>query len=200
LIIAFDTSVKRTGYVREVPGGRVRFGSFGMREGVGANLGRLQSEWAERAWPLIEGCTAVYYEAPIISAHMNATVLRQLWAITSHLEFLAFHAGAQCVPIVNGAHKKLIYDHGGSKPENATEYAAAWGLRARNPDEADAFGVYLYALREDFPARFKPWLTIRKQAAPVGRIAKPKKPGKGKAGEKRKPRPRKGEPQQPGLL
>jgi hypothetical protein len=153
----------------------VRFGSFGMREAVQGNIGRLLIEWAQEAWPLIEGCSNVYFEAPILPYHGNVTSLRPLWALTAHVEFLAVHAGADCAEVEPQKHKQLIYGHGGAKPLNAIEYAAAWGIPARNPDEADACGVFLYALQQEFPADFKGWLDIRRDAPPITRQAPPKK-------------------------
>lgn len=174
MIVAFDTSTRRTGWVRGEPGGAVRIGSFGVREAARDNLGRLVAEWAEVAWPLIEGCSHVYFEAPIQPhGHTNFSAQRKLYALTAHVEFLAYHAQADCVEVDQSTHKKLIYDHGGGKPINAVEYANAWGMPARNEDEADACGVYLHALKTEFPAAFSKWLTIRRQSPIVVRIAKP---------------------------
>lgn len=153
----------------------MHIGSFGMREAVQGNIGRLLHEWALEAWPLIEGCSHVYFEAPIIPHHGNVTSLRPLWALTSHVEFLALHARADCAEIDNRQHKQLIYGHGGAKPLNAVEYAEAWGFGARNNDEADACGVFLYALKSEFPDDFKGWLDIRAQAPPITRQAPPKR-------------------------
>jgi crossover junction endodeoxyribonuclease RuvC len=175
VIVAFDTSTRRTGWVRGEPGGPVHVGSFGLREAVQGNIGRMLTEWAEHAWPLIEGCTHVYFEAPIIPYHGNVKSLRPLWAITAHVEFLAHHAKADCAEIANNEQKQLIYGHGGAKPENATEYAAAWGLPAENSDEADACGVFLFAIKSEFPEAFDGWLDIRRQAPPITRISPPKK-------------------------
>ena len=189
MIIAFDTSTRRTGWIRGLPSGPVEFGSFGMREAVQGNIGRLLTEWTAEAWPLIQRCTNVYFEAPIIPRHGNASSLRPLWALTSHLEFLAHHAGADCAEVDNQSHKKLLYGHGGAKPLNAVEYATAWGLPVRNNDEADACGVFLYALRSEFPDAFQGWLTIRGQSGLVTRQAPPKQPpkkgGKARGAKKR---------------
>lgn len=185
MIVAFDTSTRRTGWVRGLPGGPVHIGSFGMREAVVGNIGRLLHEWAQEAWPLIEGCTHVYFEAPIFPRHGNVSSLRPLWALTAHLEFLALHARADCAEVDNQKHKQLIYGHGGAKPLNAVEYAAAWGLGARNADEADACGVFLYALQSEFPEHFKGWLDIRRQAQPITRQAPPKKTPRAKIRERR---------------
>jgi hypothetical protein len=188
MIVAFDTSTRRTGWIRGEPGGPVHFGSFGMTEAVQGNLGRLLTEFGEAAWPLIEGCSHVYFEAPIIPFHGNVKSLRPLWALTAHVEFLAHHAGADCAEIANNEHKQLLYGHGGAKPENAEEYAAAWGLPARNNDEADACGLFLYALKHEFPDDFQGWLAIRAQAPPITRISPPSKPRRKKGSRgKRKP-------------
>lgn len=176
MIIAFDTSPRRTGWVRGLPDGPVEVGSFGV-EGATRKLGLLQHLFALQAWPLIEGCSHVYFEAPIVPRHGNVSSIRPLWALTAHVEFLAHHAGASCAEVDNQSHKQVIYGHGGAKPENAEEYAHAWGLPARNNDEADACGVFLYALKTEFPAAFKGWLSIRGENGLVTRIAPPKKPG-----------------------
>lgn len=190
MIVAFDTSTRRTGWVRGEPGGPVEIGSFGLREAVQGNIGRMLTEWAGEAWPLIEGCSNVYFEAPIIPYHGNVASLRPLWALTSHLEFLAHHAGADCAEIDNQTHKQVIYGHGGAKPLNAVEYAAAWGLPARNNDEADACGVFLCALKIEFPEAFTGWLGLRSKAPPVTRQAPPRKPPRAKQGGRRPQRKR----------
>lgn len=180
MIVAFDTSTRRTGWCRGEPGGPVRFGSFAVPEHARHNLGMLLNEWAIRAHPLIVGCERVYFEAPIHPQQTTQlTTLRQLYSIAAHVEFLAFHAGADAVEVDSGSMKRLLYGKAGAKPDNAEEHAAAWGVPVRNNDEADAFGVYLYALEKEFPHAFKRWLTIRKQSAPVAFVARPKKPSKG---------------------
>lgn len=180
MIIAFDTSSKRTGWVRGEPGGPVRFGSFGLREGSGRNLGRMLAEWADFAWPLIEGCEKVYFEAPILPyTNANLNTLRMLYSIAAHVEFLAHHLGIPAVEIDNGKHKQLIYGKGGAKPANPEQFAAAWGVSARNDDEADALGIFLYAVRLEYPKAFNRWVTIRGQSPLVARIERPKKASSG---------------------
>ncbi len=203
MILAFDTSVRRTGWVKaKTPTGPVRFGSFGVPEHARANLGLMLKTWEGIAWPLFEGVMHVYFEAPILPhgpSGRNVTALRQLWALAAHVEYLAHHAGADCAEVDNGAHKRIIYSHGGAKPENAVEYAAAWGLPVRNPDEADAFGVMLAGLRSEFPEAFNRWLTIRRDAPPIARVSPPpRRPQKGKP-ERKHQRKRPG-PREPSLL
>jgi len=188
LILAFDTSVARTGYVLGKPGGPVRVGSFGVREGARERMGSLQHEWLQTALPLIKQADRVYFEAPINPQHMNFETQRKIWAVVSILEYGLHRLNVPGYAIANGSHKKLIYDHGGPKPENTVEYAQAWGLNATNNDQADACGIFLYALSRDYADAFRGWLSIRRKAPLVVRIAKPKKPGKGKAGHKVQPR------------
>jgi hypothetical protein len=181
VILALDTSTKRTGYVLGPPGGPVRIGSFGVAEVNRGHLGRMLNDWAEQAWPLFEGVTHVYFEKPIHPAQTaNLTTLRQLYALAAHVEFLAYHASADVCEVENRNHKQLIYGHGGSKPLNAVDYARAWGLNARNDDEADAAGVFLFALHTEFRPTFNRWLTIRRQAGVITRVEKPKKPRRNK--------------------
>lgn len=176
MIVAFDTSLRRTGWVRGFPGGPVEIGSFRIANASKMHIGRLQYEFAEMAWPLIDGCSHVYFEAPIMPRfHTNFGTQRRLYALTAHVEFLAFHARARAVEVENAKHKKLIYDHGGATPINAVNYAKAWGLPARNEDEADACGVFLYGLKCDFRDEFNQWFTIRRDHPPISRIAHPNK-------------------------
>lgn len=174
MIVAFDTGLKRTGWVRGEPGGPVRIGSFGVEyEG---SLGRMLDAWAREAYPLITGCSHVYFEAPIHPAQAaRLDTLRKLYAIAAHVEFLAFHATSDVAEVNVGDVKRVLYGKGGPKPVNACEYAEAWGFPARNDDEADACGVFLAGIEAEFPRAFSGWLTIRRQAPAFARVDKPRK-------------------------
>lgn len=181
VILAFDSSVQNTGYAIGKPSGPVTVGSFETyvpKNNSGTtNYGRVIDVWAEKAWPLIEAADRVYFESPILPFQTkNIDTLRKLYGIAAELQQLALHKRIPSIEVHNQTVKKLIYAHGGSKPENAVEFARAWGFNAKNHDEADACGVFLFALQNKFTNDFNERLTIRRNAPHIERITKGKKP------------------------
>jgi len=154
-------------------------------------MGRLLTAWAYRARPLFAGVDKVFFEAPILPyGGTNITTLRQLYSIAAHVELLAHEAGCDCVEVDNGKHKQLLYKKGGVKPVNAAAFAASWGLPARNSDEADACGVFLYGIQQEHPDVFTRWLRVNAKSPTVTRIEPPKKRGS-KPARGKKPKQRK---------
>ena len=101
--------------------------------------------------------------------------LRKLYGIAAHIQFLAFQKGVHAHEVNNHTHKRIIYGSGGAKPENAVQIARAWGFPAKNDDEADACGVFLYALSQRFPSDFNKKLTLRGNSKHVVQIIRPNK-------------------------
>lgn len=173
IVLALDASPRRTGWVRGEPGGPIRLGSISLPEPVRRRIGYTVCEWELRIARLIEGVAAVYFEAPIFPMHGNAKATRPLWALASHIEYLCHRAGIDCCEVAANSHKRLIYGSGGAKPANAEALAQAWGFPARNPDEADAAGVFLFAVAREYPQAFAGWQRIR-ASSNVTRIAREK--------------------------
>lgn len=171
MILAFDQSSKSTGLCKGRPEGPVslltyRNPSFGSRKS-GFDYGRALRSYARWLESQIEGVTLIAMESPVSPyPGMSVETGRILYGIANEIEKAASRHGLRCVEFHNQTVKALVYGKGGKKlPEPELQRrAGAWGVLPANGDEADAFGVYLTAVRDCFPDAMPAW-TRRRAAA-----------------------------------
>lgn len=179
--IALDTSSKQTGYVRGATDGSAPLviSSFSVDPKWKGDIGRQMHDFREKLAPRLTGVEVVFLERPVLPfGKLNYDTLRILYGIAGMVEVMAIDRGIPCFDVQNGKHKKLIYGKGGTKPENPVELAGAWGMQCQNGDEADACGVWLYAIQKLFPDDFGHWSNIKTNSPIITGIYKPKKKNK----------------------
>ncbi|MEO0870488.1 MAG: hypothetical protein AAFY19_00810 [Pseudomonadota bacterium] len=163
IVLALDTSATRTGWCVGPAEGPVLLGSarFG---GYGRDIGGLLVAFDDWLTELIqkERPGLIGFEQPCMPMKsLNFVTLRQIYGVAGQVEFTARRAQVGCVEAHNSSIKKLIYGKGGKKPANAPALARSWGFDARNHDEADAAGVFLYTVRHQVPDAYPAWLRRR---------------------------------------
>lgn len=183
IVAAFDTSASQTGYVkgatdRSAP---LLVSSFSLDKRYSKDIGQQCRQFRDIVEPIVDGVDLVFMEQPLVPrGGVNFNTLQTLYGISAILQMVCVEKGITCIDIKQAKHKKVIYDHGGPKPLNAVEYAQAWGIDAKNADEADAAGVFLGCVSELMPEDFRVWQAIRAESPPIQRITKPKKAPKKK--------------------
>lgn len=177
--IAIDPSVANTGYCRgPVDGsGPLVIDSFGIDKAFSGDVGEQLFDFDKKMAPRLTGVDLIFFEKPIrpFGKMANLNILRPLYSISGHIEFMARQRGIKCFEVDNGKHKKLIYGKGGTKPQNTVELAGAWGFECKNADEADACGIWLYSIQKVYEEFFPQYLKTKEASPIVPFIPKPKK-------------------------
>ena len=157
--------------------GLLHVDSFGLIREDKNDVGAGMIEFREALRPRLTGVDIIFMEKPVLPyAKLNYDTLRILDGIAGMVEVMAIDMKIPCFDVDNGKHKKLIYGKGGAKPENTVDLAKSWGFDASNDDEADAAGVFLYAVQQFYPQEFLHWQRIKQNNPLVPFIPKKKKP------------------------
>ncbi|MBI1234740.1 MAG: hypothetical protein GC208_09590 [Alphaproteobacteria bacterium] len=166
VILALDQSSTRTGYVRGRPEGPVVLGSYSngtCNEQYGKALLRYEA-WLES---MLDGVDLLAFEQPVRPFQsLNLHTARLLYGIAGVIEMVSERRRVDCFEVDTGEMKKLIFGKGGKKPDEsvAKRHARRWGFDATNGDEADAAGVFLFAIQHQYPDAFDRWLDRRAAA------------------------------------
>lgn len=99
----------------------------------------------------------VVFEAPILASVTNIATTRKLQGQAGVTEMVAVRAGIECAEVSTSQVKKALTGSGKADKNQMVEAARHYGFTPAVPDEADAFGVWLCAVRLRFPALAGHW-------------------------------------------
>lgn len=163
MILGLDTSASNTGWCIGPPGGPVETGSLRLppfRKDIGGLLATFQ-DWLEdmidRRRPAM-----IVFEKPVRPfAQLHLEIARKLYGLSGMVELSARRFQTPAREISNTEAKKLCYGSGGLKSAEAkrvaVERARTWGIDPQSHDEADAFAVWLVAVKHWHPQDFAGW-------------------------------------------
>jgi crossover junction endodeoxyribonuclease RuvC len=119
---------------------------------VGAFLAAHRAWFLERAREIQP--TLVVFEAPFAALDGAARKLIGLAGVT---EMLCLDLGVPCCEVPPISVKKALTGSGKSKKPEMIKAARAYGMAPADDNEADAFGVWMHAVRELCPDQRKRW-------------------------------------------
>lgn len=167
MILALDLSTRKTGYCAGT-GECVPTADAFVLPQTGEDIGQMLALLDDNLSALLERFkpSVVVYEAPILPQGPGRSTLlirRKLFSLGSHVEFVCYRRGIRCGEETVKAIKKEL--GGSSKASKDDMVAAAEKCGVRLPetiaggreDAADAFGIWLLALRHTNPQLSARW-------------------------------------------
>lgn len=155
---------------------------------TGDEVGRFLAAFEDRVVELINRVcpTLIIFEAPVlprakfnpvskkVEGGVSILTTRKLQGLAGELERIAFREGIECAEVQPSQVKMALTGKGNAKKPDMVRACRAFGLdphtyqheRADASDEADAFGVWLYAVRLRHPALAGHWDPINFQSTP----------------------------------
>lgn len=110
--------------------------------------------------------TLLVFEAPILPGVTNLRTTRALQGLTAHTEEMAFRRRIECREISVREVKRGLTGAGNATKDRMMAVACQYGLDPAVHDEADAFGVWVSAIRQLRPEHAQRWdFPIRGAAA-----------------------------------
>ncbi|WGM31477.1 hypothetical protein [Brevundimonas sp. NIBR11] len=97
------------------------------------------------------------FEAPILASSVTTHVTRKLHALAGITEMVANRAKVECAEVFPVTVKKALTGSGRADKDEMVRAARAYGFNPAVPDEADAFGLWLHAVRTRFPKDAGRW-------------------------------------------
>lgn len=124
---------------------------------TGEDVGRFLALFEDELRPIVEstGPTLIVYESPLLGASASIATRRKLFGLAALTEMIAHREGIECAEIANNSAKKALTGSGRAEKWDMVAACRGYGL---NPytyikdgqeasDEADAFGVWIAAVR-----------------------------------------------------
>lgn len=148
MILALDLAT-RTGWCAGVGDRRPEVGHYTMaktRDDVGQFLIEFETWMRSRIhfWQP----DLVVFESPFVRAGDTAYITRKLHALPGVAEMVCIKMGVEVRQVTPKQAKKALTGNGNAKKPDMVAAAAALGVACEVDDEADAFGVWLCALRD----------------------------------------------------
>lgn len=147
-----------TGFCVGEPDERPTLGHKRLRS-TGSDVGSFLIEYEEWLSDRVREFTPgiIVMEAPILASGVTPHVTRKLHAQAGITEMVARRAGIECCEVYPVTIKKALTGSGRSKKPEMVAAARAYGFDPQVPDEADAFGIWLCALRLRHPTHAGRW-------------------------------------------
>jgi crossover junction endodeoxyribonuclease RuvC len=126
---------------------------------TGADVGRFLiafEEWLTDKIREVEP-TLLLFEAPILASSATPHVTRKLHALAGITEMVAIRAKVECCEAYPVTVKKALTGSGRADKDQMVAAARVYGLNPAVPDEADAFGLWLHAVRMRHPKLAGRW-------------------------------------------
>lgn len=111
------------------------------------------------------GATLIVYESPLLQGEATITTRRKLFGLAGVTEMVAHREGIECAELTATAVKKALTGSGRAEKHHMVEACRAYGLEPHTytkdgkpaSDEADAFGIWIAAVRLRFPKLADRW-------------------------------------------
>ncbi|CAN7171903.1 hypothetical protein [Brevundimonas sp. LjRoot202] len=146
-----------TGELPEI--GHVRLPKTG--EDVGAFLIAFE-DWLTSKVREVEPALMLF-EAPILASSATPHVTRKLHALAGVTEMVAIRARLECCEVYPVTVKKALTGSGRADKDMMVGAARHYGLSPAVADEADAFGLWLHAVKTRHPREAGRWDPINFQ-------------------------------------
>lgn len=103
------------------------------------------------------GPSLLLFEAPILASSATPHVTRKLHALAGITEMVAVRAAIECCEVYPVTVKKALTGSGRADKDDMVRAARSYGFNPSVPDEADAFGLWLHAVKTRFPRDAGRW-------------------------------------------
>lgn len=134
---------------------------------TGEDVGRFLCLFEDELKPIVEstGPTLIVYESPLLGGDTQISIRRKLLGLAGVTEMIAHREGIEVAEIAATSVKKALTGHGNAKKPAMIAACRAYGLdplvyRQNGDDasdEADAFGIWLAAVRLRLPHLAERW-------------------------------------------
>lgn len=134
---------------------------------TGADVGRFLCAWQDWLEPMVREIepTLLVFEAPILAGQTQIATTRKLQGMAGVTEMVAHRAGIEVAELSTSTVKKALTGNGRAEKADMMAHARAYGFSPVVSDEADAFGIWLCALRLRHPTHAGRWDPINFRAA-----------------------------------
>ena len=126
---------------------------------TGADVGRFLCAWQDWLEPKV--CevepTLIVFEAPILAGQTQIAPTRKLQGMAGVTEMVAHRHGIEVAELSTSTVKKALTGSGRAEKPAMMAACRAYGFNPQVTDEADAFGIWLCALRLRHPTHAGRW-------------------------------------------
>lgn len=132
---------------------------------TGPDVGQFLCAWQDWLEPKVRevGPTLVIFEAPILPAQTQMATTRKLQGMAGVTEMVCHRAGIEVAEVATSQVKKSLTGSGRADKADMIAAARHYGFDPQTSDEADAFGIWLCALRLRHPTHAGRWDPINFQ-------------------------------------
>lgn len=136
---------------------------------TGPDVGRFLCAWQDWLEPKVREVepTLLIFEAPILAGQTQIATTRKLQGMAGVTEMVAHRHGIEVAELSTSTVKKALTGSGRAEKADMMAAARAYGFDPQVSDEADAFGIWLCALRLRHPAQAGLWdpINFKRRAA-----------------------------------
>ncbi len=157
MIMALDLATQ-TGLCIGAPDTRPTLSHFRLPS-TGADVGLFLSAWEDWLRPQVRevGPSLIVFEAPILAGQTQIATTRKLQGMAGVTEMVAHRAGIECAEVATSQVKKALTGNGRAEKPAMMAACRAYGFDPKTSDEADAFGIWLCAVRLRHPPHAWRW-------------------------------------------
>jgi crossover junction endodeoxyribonuclease RuvC len=157
MILALDLATQ-TGTCVGTPDARPVLDHFRLPS-TGTDVGLFLSAWEDWLRPQVRevGPSLIVFEAPILAGQTQIATTRKLQGMAGVTEMVAHRAGIECAEVATSQVKKALTGSGKADKAQMIAAAKAYGFDPKTSDEADAFGIWLCAVRLRHPSHAWRW-------------------------------------------
>lgn len=147
-----------TGFCVGTPDQRPTLGHKRLRS-TGEDVGSFLIEWDEWLSAKVAEVepSVIVMEAPILAGSATPHVTRKLHALAGITEMVAVRANIECCEVYPVTVKKALTGSGRADKDQMLAACRTYGFTPVVSDEADAFGIWLHAVRLRHPSHAWRW-------------------------------------------
>lgn len=126
---------------------------------TGPDVGRFLCAWQDWLDPWVREVepSQIVFEAPILPAQTQMATTRKLQGMAGVTEMVGHRLGIEVAEVTTSQVKKALTGSGRAEKADMMAAARHYGFNPQTSDEADAFGIWLCALRLRHPAHAGRW-------------------------------------------
>lgn len=126
---------------------------------TGPDVGRFLCAWQDWLEPKVREVepTLIVFEAPILAGQTQIATTRKLQGMAGVTEMVGTRLGIEVAEIATSQVKKALTGNGRAEKADMIAAARHYGFDPTCSDEADAFGIWLCALRLRHPKEAGRW-------------------------------------------
>ena len=133
---------------------------------TGSDVGRFLCAWEDwlSGWIGEVEPTLVIFEAPILPGQTQIATTRKLQGMAGVTEMVCHRRGIEVAELATSQVKKALTGSGRAEKADMMQACRVYGFDPKTSDEADAFGIWLCALRLRHPVHAGRWDPINYMA------------------------------------